>query len=113
MRSWAILFGIILLFPIGTALAQNDPIEEDTELDSTETETIIYNVGIDLISVGVIDRESGSSDLIFWLTIVSDDIDFTKNPPPDDWDLTNGYVIDKPRLSGCAGNPGYSMRCTR
>jgi len=78
---------------MGTALAQNDPIEEDTELDSTEP--IIYNVGVDLISVGVIDRESGSSDLIFWLTIVSDDIDFTKNPPPDDWDLTNGYIIDK------------------
>ncbi len=95
MKRWAILFGIILLFPIGTALAQNDEIEDDTELDSTEPETIIYNVGVDLISVGTIDRESGSSDLIFWLTIVSDDIDFTKNPPPDDWDLTNGYVIDK------------------
>ena len=95
MMRWTILFGIILLFPIGTALAQNDPIEEDTELDSTEHETVIYNMGIDLISVGVIDRESGSSELIFWLTIVSDDIDFTKNPPPDDWDLTNGYVIDK------------------
>ncbi len=95
MRFWAILFGIILLFPIGTALAQNDPIRENTELDSTEHETVIYNMGIDLNSVGVIDRESGSSELIFWLTIVSDDIDFTKNPPPDDWDLTNGYVIDK------------------
>ena len=95
MRSWAILFGIILLFPIGTALAQNDPIEEDTELDSTEPEVIIYNVGVDLNSVGTIDRESGSSELIFWLTIVSDDIDFTKNPPPDDWFLSNGYIIDK------------------
>jgi len=29
------------------------------------------------------------------LTIVSDDIDFTKNPPPDDWYLSNGYIIDK------------------
>jgi len=78
---------------MGTALAQNDQIEEDIELDSTEP--IIYNMGIDLISVGVIDRESGSSELIFWLTIVSDDIDFTKNPPPDDWYFSNGYVIDK------------------
>jgi len=93
MKRLVILFAIILLFPMGTALAQNDEIEEDTELDSTEP--IIYNMGIDLISVGVIDRESGSSELIFWLTIVSDDIDFTKNPPPDDWDLTNGYIIDK------------------
>ena len=95
MKYWVILFGIILLFPIGTALARNEPIEEDVELDSTEPETIIYNVGVELISVGAIDRGTGSSNLIFWWTIVSDDIDFTKNPPPDDWDLTNGYLVDK------------------
>jgi len=89
--KWAILFGIILLFPIGTALAQTD----DVDTLVVPTDPVIYNVGVDLISVGVIDRESGQSDLIFWLTIVSDDVDFTKNPPPDDWDLTNGYVIDK------------------
>jgi len=102
MKRWAILFGIILLFPIGTALAQNDLIEEDIELDSAEP--IIYNMGIDLINVGVIDRESGSSELIFWLTIVSDDIDFTKNPPPDDWFLSNGYIID---LSGQNIDPHF------
>ena len=55
----------------------------------------MYNVGVELVSVGAIDRETGSSDLIFWWTIVSDDIDFTKNPSPEDWDLTNGYVLDK------------------
>ncbi len=99
MMRWAILLGIILLFPVGTALAQDDPIEEDVELDSTEDEIIVYNVGLDLISVVVIDRESGSSDLIFWWTIVSDDVDFTEFPPPDDWDLTNGYVIDKTGLN--------------
>lgn len=95
--SIPLVIGLFLLLPffMGTALAQNDPIRENTELDSTEPETVIYNVGVDLISVGVIDRESGQSDLIFWWTIVSDDIDFTKNPPPEDWDLTNGYVIDK------------------
>ncbi len=95
--SIPLVIALYLLIPffMGTDLAQNDPIEEDAELDSTEPETIIYNVGVDLISVGTIDRESGSSDLIFWLTLVSDDIDFTKNPPPDDWDLTNGYIVDK------------------
>ncbi len=67
---------------MGTALAQNDEIEEDTELDSVVPDLIIYNGGVNLISVGNIDTESGSSDLIFWLTIVSDDIDFTKNPTP-------------------------------
>jgi len=87
------VIALFLLVPLlmGTALAQTD--DEDTFF--VPENPIIYNVGIDLISVGVIDRESGQSDLIFWLTIVSDDIDFTENPPPDDWDLTNGYVIDK------------------
>lgn len=88
----AIAFALFLLAPsfIGTSQAQTD--DEDTLF--VPDDPIIYNVGVDLISVGVIDRESGQSDLIFWLTIVSDDIDFTENPPPDDWDLTNGYVID-------------------
>jgi len=88
-----IAIALFLLVPLlmGTALAQTD--DEDTLF--VPDDPIIYNVGVDLISVGVIDRESGQSDLIFWLTIVSDDIDFTENPPPDDWDLTNGYIIDK------------------
>ncbi len=91
--SISFVIALFLLVPLfmGTALAQTD--DEDTLF--VPDEPIIYNVGVDLISVGVIDRESGQSDLIFWLTIVSDDVDFTKNPPPDDWDLTNGYVIDK------------------
>ena len=90
--SISFVIALFLLVPLlmGTALAQTD--DEDTLF--VPDDPIIYNVGVDLISVGVIDRESGQSDLIFWLTIVSDDIDFTENPPPDDWDLTNGYVID-------------------
>jgi len=90
--SISFVIALFLLVPLlmGTALAQTD--DEDTLF--VPDEPIIYNVGVDLISVGVIDRESGQSDLIFWLTIVSDDIDFTENPPPDDWDLTNGYIID-------------------
>ena len=95
---FALAFLLIPLF-LGTALAQNDEVEEDIELDSVEPAPLIYNVGIDLISVGAIDRESGSADLIFWWTIVSDDIDFTKNPPPDDWDLENGYIVDKTGLN--------------
>jgi len=88
-----IVIALLLLIPffMGTALAQTN--DEGTVF--VPDNPIIYNVGVDLISVGVIDRESGQSDLIFWFTIVSDDIDFTENPPPDDWDLTNGYVIDK------------------
>ncbi len=108
MKRRAFLFGIILLFPMGIAMAQNDEIEEDIELDSTEP--IIYNMGIDLISVGAIDREGGSSELIFWLTIVPDDIDFTKNPPPDDWYFSNGYVID---ITGEAIDPHFYKALVR
>ena len=87
----AIAFIMLLpLFTISTYAQTND---EDTLF--VPDDPVIYNIGVDLISVGVIDRESGQSDLIFWLTIVSDDVDFTENPPPDDWDLTNGYIIDK------------------
>jgi len=95
-RTFSIII-VLLLVPLSieNSLAQNDQIEEDAELESTESETIVYNVGVNLVGVGNIDRESGSSDLIFWWTIVSDDIDFTKYPPPEDWDLTNGYVVDK------------------
>jgi hypothetical protein len=87
-----IAIAFIMLLPLFTipTYAQTD--DEDTLF--VPDDPVIYNIGVDLISVGVIDRESGQSDLIFWLTIVSDDIDFTENPPPDDWDLTNGYVID-------------------
>ncbi len=87
-----IAIAFIMLLPLFTipTYAQTD--DEDTLF--VPDDPIIYNIGVDLISVGVIDRESGQSDLIFWLTIVSDDIDFTENPPPDDWDLTNGYIID-------------------
>jgi len=99
-----LIISILLLVPLSmeNSFAHHDLIEEDTELDSTEP--IIYNMGIDLISVGAIDRSSGSSELIFWLTIVSDDIDFTKNPPPDDWYLANGYIID---LTGRAIEPHF------
>ncbi len=107
MKRWAILFGIILLFPIGTALAQNDPIEEDVELDSSEFETIVYKVGLDLISVGKIDRESGSSDLIFWWTIVSDDVDFTEFPPPGDSNSGNfcNRLYSSPKCFSYTINP--------
>ena len=92
MKGWAILFGIILLFPMGTALAQNDPIKIN-KVDCDKLEPMIYNMGFDLSTIGEIDKKTGSYELIFWVTIVSDVIDFTKCPPPSEWDFTNGYVI--------------------
>jgi len=99
----AIIGGFLLIpFFMGTALAQTDQISNDVDCDKLEP--VIYNMGIDLISVGAIDREGGASELIFWLTIVPEDIDFTKCPPPDDWYLSNGYVID---LTGASIEPDF------
>ena len=64
--------------------AQEDQKQLDVPLE--------YTVGIQLENIGVIDRQSGSYDLIFWVTIISDEIDFIKNPPPSEFDFTNGYV---------------------
>ena len=57
-------------------------------------EPINYQIGFDLSTVGEIDTKTGSYEMIFWQTMVSD-VDFTKCPPPSDWDYTNGYVLDK------------------
>ncbi len=63
-----------------------------------------YNVGIQLINIGSIDRQNGSYELIFWVTITSDEIDFTKNPPPTEFDFTNGHVED---VSGVVTEPHF------
>ncbi len=93
MKRGAILFSIILLFPMGTAMAQTDQISND--VDCEKLQPMIYNMGLDLNTIGEIDRKTGSYELIFWLTIVSDELDFTKCPPPSIWDYTNGYVISR------------------
>jgi hypothetical protein len=97
MKRWAVLFAIILLFPMGTAMAQTDQISN--EVDCEKLEPLIYNMGLDLSTIGEIDRKTGSYELIFWMTVVSDEIDFTKCPPPSEWDFTNGYVISRGGVS--------------
>lgn len=68
------------------------------------TEPVKYNVGIELENIGTINRQSGSYDLIFWVTIRSDDVDFTKNPPPHEFDFTNGYVEE---ITGVSVEPHF------
>lgn len=65
---------------------------------------IKYDVGIQLENIGSIDRQSGSYELIFWVTIKSNDVDFTKNPPPTEFDFTNGYVED---ITGMTTEPHF------
>ena len=93
MKKCFFLFGIFLLFPIGTAMAQTEQMANEEECK--ELEPITYKVGFDLSTIGEIDTKTGSYELIFWQTFVSDEVDFTKCPPPTDWDYTNGYVITK------------------
>ena len=71
---------------------QNDLKVNDDYCKSLEP--INYRTGFDLSTIGEIDSKTGSYELIFWQTFVSD-VDFTKCPPPSDWDYTNGYVIAK------------------
>ncbi|MBT3329258.1 MAG: hypothetical protein HN384_04900 [Nitrosopumilus sp.] len=68
--------------------------ESNNILDSEckKLEPVNYEVGINVATIGEIDTKTGSYELIFWLSLVSDKIDFTKCPPPAQWDFTNGYV---------------------
>ncbi|WP_100182211.1 hypothetical protein [Candidatus Nitrosotenuis aquarius] len=65
---------------------------------------LTYNVGIQLENIGSIDRQNGSYELIFWVTLTSDEINFTKNPPPQEFDFTNGYVEE---ITGLTTEPHF------
>ncbi len=86
--------GIISILP--SSFAQSVTFENE--------EPVKYKVGIELTNIGKIDRESGSYELIFWVTIVSDDLDLTKFPPPGEWDFTNGYIQE---VIGVSTEPNF------
>jgi len=71
-------------------MAQTEQMTNEEECKNLEP--ITYKIGLDLSTIAEIDRKTGSYELIFWQTFVSDEVDFTKCPPPSDWDYTNGYV---------------------
>jgi len=50
-----------------------------------------FDIQIELIRIGEINKESGEVDMDFWYTIKSDEIDFFKTPPPD-VDFINGQI---------------------
>jgi plastocyanin len=72
----------------------NDGTKQNND-DCKNLEPITYQVGLDLSTIGEIDTKTGSYELIFWQTFVSEEVDFTKCPPPSEWDYTNGYIKDK------------------
>ncbi|WP_016940341.1 hypothetical protein [Candidatus Nitrosopumilus sediminis] len=53
-----------------------------------------YEMGLKLETIGEIKKSTGSYELIFWLSLTSDEINFLECPPPKEWDFTNGYVIN-------------------
>lgn len=83
---------VLLSVPsISTIYAQTDSIQINED-NCKKLEPLDYHIGILVTTIGEIDKKTGSYELIFVLTVVSDKIDFTKCPPPSQWVFTNGYV---------------------
>lgn len=62
------------------------------------TEPIIMNVGIVLMDIEKIDKETGAYDVIFWVTETSENYNFLKQPPPI-IDYENGFVEEISAIS--------------
>ena len=95
LKIFYLLLFVILIIPVSvtSVFAQEGISEESSELK----QPVEYKIGIALANIGKIDRESGSYELTFWTTIVTDEsVDLTKNPPGE-FDYTNGNII---RISG-------------
>jgi len=86
------MFAVILVLVILISLITNVSFAQSENFENEEP--VKYKVGIELTNIGAIDRKSGSYELMFWVTIVSEDVDLTNFPPPDEWDFTNGYVTE-------------------
>jgi len=71
---------VLLLTPLPVAQAQ----------ESTD-EQRVYETRINLMDVSDVDYANGGYALTFWITLSSDDIDFTKTPPPE-IDYVNGRI---------------------
>ncbi|MDE1862705.1 MAG: hypothetical protein KGI33_07325 [Thaumarchaeota archaeon] len=69
--------------------AQCPPVSEA----QNSTQHGVYKIGFYLISVGSIDKETGTTKLVFWLYEESNDTDFTKNPSLR-FEFVNGYAKD-------------------
>lgn len=109
LKKFFCIFLILILFSffVPESFAQFEQSESNCKNDFKGSAGLEkYNVGILLENVGTIDRQSGSYDLIFWVTITSDEIDFTKNLPPcpDRFDFVNGYVEE---ISGVNIEPHF------
>ena len=96
------VLAVILVLVILISIVTNVSFAQSENFENEEAEK--YKVGIELTNIGTIDRKSGSYELIFWVTIVSDDVDLTNFPPPDEWDFTNGFIEE---VVGVSTEPNF------
>ena len=90
---------ILLLLSILAAFTIIDLVELDNFAYAEETpKPIKMKIGIQIMNIGEINKETGAYELFFWVTITSDDYDFTKQPPPP-LDYENGYVEEVTAIS--------------
>lgn len=78
-------------FTSSSVFAQSDSVPHDEDYCKS-FQPYNYNVSIQVLTIGEIDTKASSYDMDFVLSITSDDVDFTKCPPPSEWIFTNGYV---------------------
>jgi len=70
----------------------------DDAFAQNSTNPIKMKIGIEIMNIGKIDKETGSYDMIFWVSESSDDYDFTKEQPPI-IDYENGFVSEISAIS--------------
>jgi len=66
---------ILILFLL---IAMTGLISIDDAFAQNSTNPIKMKIGIEIMNIGKIDKETGSYDMIFWVSESSDDYDFTK-----------------------------------
>ena len=118
MKSFVIiLFFLVSVILINTsgqivyAQSETSSLDEEHEISdcyasvlNDSDEPIEYEIAVALTNIGFIDRQSGSYELTFWTTIVTDEtIDLTKHPL-DDFDYTNGNIE---KISGKNTEPHF------
>ena len=92
------IFGISLLI-LYVLVFSTTPFANAVIVDGTNYEIeeliedgpLVYDVKITLMDISVVDFANGGYSLSFWVTLTSDDIDFSKIPPPP-IDFVNGKV---------------------
>ena len=88
-----LLFSILAVFTI-IILAESNNFAYAEE----PTKPIKMKIAIEVMNIGEVNKETGAYELFFWVTMTSDDYDFTKQPPPP-LDYENGYVEDITAIS--------------